>query len=118
MTDEQLNALVEGLDEVEPGQEGKALILCGFAASAIRQLMREREEAAAELRSLAMDALAAQGQAMDNYDRAEAAEAKLREVVEAWDWWQVDTYDRCSSVPGDAIREARDFLAKHPPAPS
>jgi hypothetical protein len=45
MTDEQLNALVEGLDEVEPGQEGKALILCGFAASAIRQLMRERDEA-------------------------------------------------------------------------
>jgi asparagine synthetase A len=34
----------------------------------------------------------------------------LREVVEAWDWWNVDTYDRCSSVVADAVREARAAL--------
>ena len=60
--------------------------------------------------------------AMDAYRaaraRAEAAEAKLREAVEvmrdvceAWEWWNVDTYDRCSSVPNDAVRSARAFLA-------
>ena len=35
----------------------------------------------------------------------------IRDVVEAWDWWQVDTYDRCQSVPADAVREARAALA-------
>lgn len=34
----------------------------------------------------------------------------LTEVVEAWDWWNVDTYDRCSSVVADAVREARAAL--------
>ena len=37
--------------------------------------------------------------------------AVLEGVVEAWDWWQVDTYDRCASVPRDAIMEARAALA-------
>lgn len=53
-----------------------------------------------------------------HYRKLIAAEAKLREavevmrgVIEAWDWWQVDTYDRCQSVPSDAVREARAFLA-------
>ena len=36
----------------------------------------------------------------------------LRDIVEAWDWWQVDTYDRCQSVPSDAINEARAALAE------
>lgn len=35
----------------------------------------------------------------------------IRGFVEAWDWWQVDTYDRCESVPADAVREARAALA-------
>lgn len=46
-------------------------------------------------------------------DRIEALEAeneRLREAVgeikEAWDWWNVDTYDRCASVVDDAIRAA------------
>jgi len=43
-------------------------------------------------------------------DRIEKLEAALREVIECWDWWQVDTYDRCASVPSDAIREARKAL--------
>jgi hypothetical protein len=43
--------------------------------------------------------------------RVKQLEAALRGVVEAWDWWQVDTYDRCSSVPGDAISDARAALA-------
>jgi hypothetical protein len=47
------------------------------------------------------------------------AEAKLARVVEAlrdvigcWDWWQKDTYDRCQSVPSDAIEHARSALAE------
>jgi hypothetical protein len=43
-------------------------------------------------------------------DRIEQLEYWLREIIEAWDWWQVDTYDRCKSVPSDAIREARAAL--------
>lgn len=35
----------------------------------------------------------------------------LRDIIEAWDWWQVDTYDRCASVPRDAIEDARKHLA-------
>ena len=44
--------------------------------------------------------------------RIEQLEAKLRDVIDAWDWWQVDTYDRCGSVPEDAIRNARAALGK------
>ena len=40
----------------------------------------------------------------------EAENERLREAVgeikEAWDWWNVDTYDRCASVVDDAIRAA------------
>ena len=36
----------------------------------------------------------------------------LREVVEAWDWWQVDPHDRCSSVPSKAIDAARAALGE------
>lgn len=39
---------------------------------------------------------------------------KCAEVVKAWDWWRVDSYDRCQSVPGDAIGELR-ALAGQPP---
>jgi hypothetical protein len=55
--------------------------------------------------------------ALDEAFSREAAEAKLREAVdvmrnvcEAWEWWNVDTYDRCSGVPDDAVRSARAFL--------
>jgi hypothetical protein len=44
--------------------------------------------------------------------RIEQLEAKLRDVIDAWDWWQVDTYDRCGSVPEDAIRNARAALGE------
>ena len=44
--------------------------------------------------------------------RIEQLEAALRDVIDAWDWWQVDTYDRCGSVPDDAIRNARAALGE------
>ena len=34
-----------------------------------------------------------------------------KDMVEAWDWWQVDSYDRCQSVPGDAVDALRTELA-------
>ena len=37
---------------------------------------------------------------------AEALAGAVREIKDSWDWWQVDTYDRCSSVVEDAINEA------------
>jgi hypothetical protein len=36
----------------------------------------------------------------------------IQDVIESWDWWQVDTYDRCASVISDAIRDARAALAR------
>ena len=36
----------------------------------------------------------------------------LRDIIDAWDWWQVDTHDRCQSVPNEAIRVARAALAE------
>jgi hypothetical protein len=49
--------------------------------------------------------------AIDGAMAAACAEIeKLREAVkeikDAWDWWQVDTYDRCASVVDDAISAA------------
>jgi hypothetical protein len=38
-------------------------------------------------------------------DRAKLREA-VKEIKDAWDWWQVDTYDRCASVVDDAISAA------------
>jgi hypothetical protein len=32
--------------------------------------------------------------------------AQIQDIKECWDWWQEDTYDRCSSVVDDAIRQA------------
>lgn len=43
-------------------------------------------------------------------DRIVELEAALRDIIEAWDWWLVDQYDRCQSVPGDAIDKARAAL--------
>ena len=39
---------------------------------------------------------------------AEIARLKtqIQDIKECWDWWQEDTYDRCSSVVDDAIRQA------------
>ena len=47
------------------------------------------------------------GDAADEIERLREA---LREIVEAWDWWQQDTSDRCQSVPGEAIAHARAAL--------
>jgi hypothetical protein len=35
----------------------------------------------------------------------------LGDVIDAWDWWRVDTYDRCASVVSDAVMDARAALA-------
>ena len=48
---------------------------------------------------------------MTDLIKNQAAEIeKLREAVkeikDAWDWWQLDTYDRCASVVDDAISAA------------
>jgi len=51
-------------------------------------------------------------------DRIEALEAEnarmrraLKDVVEAYQWWSVDQYDRDQSVVYDAIDDARAALA-------
>lgn len=46
--------------------------------------------------------------------RIEELEGALKDVVDGWDWWRVDTYDRCSTVPGDAIETARKILKVKP----
>lgn len=46
-------------------------------------------------------------------DEIERLRAALREIVEAWDWWQQDTSDRCQSVPGEAIAHARAALGEN-----
>lgn len=40
----------------------------------------------------------------------ERLRAALRSIVQGWDWWADDPYNRCQSVPGDAIEEARALL--------
>lgn len=32
-------------------------------------------------------------------------------AVESWDWWNADQYDRCQSVPQDAIESLRYALS-------
>jgi hypothetical protein len=34
----------------------------------------------------------------------------MLDVVSAWDWWQIDPSDRCSTVPGNAIESIRNEL--------
>jgi hypothetical protein len=41
-----------------------------------------------------------------------AAREAMLDVVSAWDWWNVDQYDRCQSVPGDAVDALRALLAR------
>ena len=52
----------------------------------------------------------AEERAIGRIEALQADRAKLREAVkeikDAWDWWQVDTYDRCASVVDDAISAA------------
>lgn len=48
----------------------------------------------------------------DQAERLSAYEEAVGEVVEAWDWWLVDTYDRCRSVPNDAIECLRALQEK------
>lgn len=54
------------------------------------------------------------GAVLAERDEARAEVARLREeatgVVEAWDWWLVDTSDRCRSVPQDAVESLRAAL--------
>jgi hypothetical protein len=38
--------------------------------------------------------------------QTDALREKINDIKEAWDWWQVDTYDRCASVVEDAINAA------------
>ena len=60
------------------------------------------------LRSLNADFL--HEEAADEIERLRAA---LRSIVQGWDWWGVDSYNRCQSVPGDAIEEARALLMEN-----
>lgn len=53
----------------------------------------------------------------DQAERLNAIEAAVGEVVEAWDWWLVDTYDRCRSVPNDAIERLHSLMEKTSEAP-
>lgn len=52
-----------------------------------------------------------QGMERMQAERDQLREA-LRDIVEAWDWWQRDTVDRCQSVPGEAIAHARAALGE------
>lgn len=45
-------------------------------------------------------------------ERVNRLREALRDIVEAWDWWQRDTVDRCQSVPGEAIAHARAALGE------
>jgi hypothetical protein len=39
-------------------------------------------------------------------EQSDVLREKINDIKEAWDWWQVDTYDRCASVVEDAINAA------------
>jgi hypothetical protein len=55
----------------------------------------------------AMDRLIAQdADLIDLPTQTDALREKINDIKEAWDWWQVDTYDRCASVVEDAINAA------------
>lgn len=51
---------------------------------------------------------------MSDYEKLKAAYEELLEVsqdvVDSWDWWMVDTYDRCGSVTSDAIHHLKVCL--------
>ncbi len=55
------------------------------------------------------DAKAGMHEAADEIGRLRSA---LREIAEAWDWWQQDTSDRCQSVPSEAVSRARAALGE------
>lgn len=59
-------------------------------------IAKRRDEAAPDLARLVLE------------KDAEIArlKAQIQDIKECWDWWQEDTYDRCSSVVDDAIRLA------------
>ena len=95
--------------------EGYSFVDEDRAAAAVIEADREavRAEQAAEIERLTLTVRKLQG----NQAALEAELAKfkalaetlagaLREIKDSWDWWQVDTYDRCSSVVEDAINEA------------
>lgn len=62
--------------------------------------------AAARITDLETRLAAAEARAAE----AEDLHAALKDIVESWDWWRVDEYDRCITVPEDAIDEARKML--------
>ena len=43
----------------------------------------------------------------------ERLRALMLDVVSAWDWWQIDPSDRCSTVPGNAIESIRNELKEN-----
>ena len=51
-------------------------------------------------------------------ERLHAENARLRglmrDAVDGWDWWMVETYSRCSTVPGEAIENMRAALEEKP----
>ena len=44
--------------------------------------------------------------------RIAALEEAIRDIKAAFDWYHADEYDRCSSVPQDAIEDAMKLVAQ------
>lgn len=42
----------------------------------------------------------------------------LQEIIEAYEWWSKDQYDRCQSVIHDAIEDAKSLLTSQHPVDS
>lgn len=83
---------------------------CDEAADEIDRLTAENErlkDANAQLQEIVNGDTAEEERL---YARVRELEAGLSGIIDAWDWWQVDTYDRCASVPSDAIDSARALL--------
>ncbi len=45
-------------------------------------------------------------------DRIARLEQAIRDIKAAFDWYHADEYDRCSSVPQDAIEDAMKLVAQ------
>lgn len=87
-----------------------------FASVELIEALADRiEELEADLRKMALDLIAADGQAAEAYQAQLAAEAKLAKAVDVIDWalicWDAhDTYG--CMMQGDWVSDARTTLAE------
>ena len=88
--------IVERLREAAISARTTERVLCDEAADKIERLLEHIAQQQLDIVTLGQEV----GRLRD----------MLSDVVDAWDWWQVDTYDRSQSVPGDAIEVARAAL--------